>query len=198
MPEYTPDPTDAVVDGISVVLKGVYRDSAGEAIDAFGLAIDWDHVEPMAQTYAETHGAELVGRHKIGNRFVENPNARWAITDTQRERVNELLQEAVDKGWSMDRFADRLTESGLFERERAEMIARTETAIAQNKGQTDAMRAAGVDRVYVYDGDEDDECQEADGSIWTIDHAAANPTSHPNCVRAFSAVPDSDTTEPDE
>jgi len=46
-----------------------------------------------------------------------------------------------------------------------------------------------VDAVQVSDGtDFDDACREADGQVWSLDDAAANPLQHPRCTREFAPV----------
>lgn len=64
------------------------------------------------------------------------------------------------------------------------MIARTELSIAQAEGHVEAFREDGVEEVVIYDGDYDEECQEANGQIWTLEEYEAEPIAHPNCVRA--------------
>jgi hypothetical protein len=43
-------------------------------------------------------------------------------------------------------------------------------------------------KVEVFDGDEHEPCRSANGSIWTIEQAEAEPLCHPNGTRAFAAV----------
>lgn len=80
---------------------------------------------------------------------------------------------------------------------KAERIARTETGVAYNSSTVDAYRDGGVSYVLVYDGDYDGECADADGQVWTLDYAEANPLEHPNCVRAFGPVTD-ENAKPDQ
>jgi hypothetical protein len=78
---------------------------------------------------------------------------------------------------------------GSTSESRAGLIARTEIANANNLTGTAAYRDSGlVERVEVFDGTEDDACAAADGQIWTLDEADANPIEHPNCQRAFAPV----------
>lgn len=75
-----------------------------------------------------------------------------------------------------------------FARYRADTIARTETAIEFNHGNVLGMHQAGVQNVEVHDGDDDEECAAANGQVWPVSYALANPVAHPNCSRAFSPV----------
>lgn len=116
------------------------------------------------------------------------------LDQTTREVLKDELQRALedDQGASMTELASNLMDvvgdSAAFSPARALMIARTETAIAYNSGAIAAFRQNGIEQVEVSDGDGDDECAEADGQIWTLDEALAEPIAHPNCVRSFAPV----------
>ncbi len=73
-----------------------------------------------------------------------------------------------------------------YEAYRALRIARSESAIGFNHGNVLGAAQAGFDEVEVIDGTEwDEECREANGQIWSIQKALANPIAHPNCERTF-------------
>lgn len=170
--------------GVAPVLRGSFRDGANDAVEEFELGIDWDLLEPKAGEYAAERGAELVGMKLVDGKWIENPNAEWAIDATTRDATRAFLEDALREGWSYQDFADRLEESGLFGESRAAMIARTELAIAEAQGHVEAFREDGVEEVVIYDGDYDEECQQANGQIWTLEEYESEPIGHPNCVRA--------------
>ena len=64
--------------------------------------------------------------------------------------------------------------------------------IMGNHGTVVASRQAGVTHVEVSDGDDDEACAHANGQVWTLEEALANPVAHPNCTRSFSPVEDPD------
>ena len=198
MPEYLPDWEVLRVTAGRLVphLRVIFGASAHDTIRSEQLGLNWDAVDANALRYARERAGELVGMKwdESAGAWVENPNPRWSITETTRARVNELTDEAVREGWSPQRLQDALEETGLFGEARAEMIARTEVAIAENSGQLRTMGEAGFDRVYVYDGD-CDECAEVDGKVASLAWAEANPLQHPNCVRAFSGAPEDEPIE---
>lgn len=67
------------------------------------------------------------------------------------------------------------------------MLIRTKTANAYNSGSMNKYAEEGVSRVKVFDGVEDDEeCAEANGQIWSLRYAMNNVIEHPNCRRAFA------------
>lgn len=168
--EYVPDvPTEAEMEKIRTTLRLAFLHAGEDAIDQFELPVAFNAADAEAVSYASNRGAELV----------------TMITRTQREDVAALVEAAISAGWSPQHFASELRSRFTFSKARASMIARTETAIAYNRGKTSTYRMANISYVYVYDGDYDEECQLANGSIWTLADAEANPIEHPNCKRTF-------------
>jgi hypothetical protein len=180
-----PDPSITFIDDVAGALQTIYGAAASDAAKTVE-GISFDYLDEMAEKYGKERGGELVGMKNIDGKWVPNPNAEWVVSETTRERTNELLQQAMDEGWSPQKFSEALEESGLYGEARADMIARTEVAIAQNYGQVETYSAAGVTEVYVFDGDEDTECSEANGQTWSVEDALDKPTAHPNCTRSFS------------
>src|ERR1035437_6087777 len=120
-----------------------------------------------AAAYGETRGGDLI----------------TDIDSTTQDRVQEIIANGVRDSLSDKEVADKLTP--LFGGDRADLIARTEMATAWNLGVVNTLKDAGEEYVFVTDGDSDEECQNADGEIWTLEEAEANPLEHPNCVREF-------------
>lgn len=125
----------------------------------------------------------LIG--KLGARIVD-------IDDTTRNAVADAVATARERGYSAAEIVNGVPDEGFagirdmgaFGDARAEMIARTELANAENVGQVAAWRETGiVTAVKIIDGDQDEPCAEANGAEWTLDEFEANPTSHPNCTR---------------
>lgn len=65
----------------------------------------------------------------------------------------------------------------------ADRIARTETAVAFNRGSSNLMREAGIHEVDIVDGEEDEACASANGEVWTLEQYESDPIEHPNCTR---------------
>lgn len=120
------------------------------------------------------------------------------IDDTTREWVNDTIGDAIasDEGATVSDLASTLSDaaanSRAFDPSRALTIARTEMAIAYNHGAALGYKQAGIEQVEVSDGDGDDECAAADGEIWSIEDALANPIEHPNCTRSFASYVEDD------
>lgn len=105
-----------------------------------------------------------------------------------RERIAEVIEQGIRDGLGMAELGKAIRESTAFDELRAETIARTETAVALNTAAIESYREYDVSEVEVSDGDVDDPCAEANGSIWSLTEALDNPISHPNCTRDFAPL----------
>lgn len=120
------------------------------------------------------------------------------LSATTMELVKEELHKVLEEGAGeaiqeqAERLATAVQGSAAFSPARSLMIARTERAVAENYGTLLVAKQNGIEKFEVSDGDQDDECAEADGQIWTLDECLAEPTAHPNCTRAFAPVLDDD------
>jgi hypothetical protein len=137
----------------------------------------------------------------IGSFNLKNENVRKAITrlsgqrmkdiaDTTKADLTRLLEGIYDRDKipGTDEIRREIQKAGIeTSKYRAERIARSELAIATNAGTTASYREAGIEKVTVLDGDDDEDCSSVDGTVQTIEWAEENPIAHPNCVRAFSA-----------
>lgn len=146
-------------------------------------------VNEQAVEYADDRAAEMVGKRELSDgTLVDNPDAEWRIDDATRELIRADVSQAVDEGWSNDRLARELAGSYAFSEERAETIARTETAFADVAGNMSAYRASGLvsQKQWVAAADCCDECQDLDGEVVAIDDdfpgdGGDGPPLHPNC-----------------
>jgi hypothetical protein len=163
-------------------LSQTYRDlvqTAGKAAAA-SAGGTWDFQDPFLSRWMTRY---------VGERIVQ-------LERTTKVRVAALIRKTFDEAPStalhdLSRLVLDAVQAEFvaYEGWRAMRIARTERAIAANHGTIFGYVQAGVEEVEVSDGVEDDDCKEANGQIWTVARAIANPLAHPNCVRAFSAVP---------
>ena len=156
-------------------------------------------VNERAVEYAQARAAELVGmrRDALGN-LVANPNAQWQITDSTREMIRADVTKAIEEGWSNDKLAKALKDAYGFSGDRATMIARTETSIAQKAGAMEGYRASGVVESKQWLTAEDDlveeDCQEnADAGVIALEDDFPNGDfPHPNCRCSIAPVVDFD------
>lgn len=134
---------------------------------------------------------DLSIRDQIGRRIV-------AINEVTRARVEGIVAQGVERGLSPAKIARGTKEfDGIRSyvaqtyKNRARVIALTETANAYNLGQVQGYRAAGVEKVRIFDGDgcgwrSHDDPDGAAGSIRTLEEAEYQPTAHPNCQRSWA------------
>ena len=167
------------------------KDSSAGVTIAPGFVNDW------SLQYAMDRGAELVGmKYDAAGNLIENPDAQWAISDDTRAGVQRMLEQAISDGWTLDEFADALTDSYAFSSDRADMIARTETRLADSKGTLAGWKESGVVEKKVWLVSNDgccDDCQENadEGEIALDDDFPSGddaPPAHPNCRCVVSPV----------
>lgn len=173
------------VAGIQVgeVLDGATPDEAREAVN-FNL------VNEDAVDYAEARGAEMVGKRLVDGELVDNPDARYVITDGTRDALRSLIQDSLLEGWSSQQLADQIEDSEAFGYDRSFKIARTEMRFANSRGTIDAWQASGRVDTKEWSTAQDDKVEEtceanADaGAIGLNDVFPSGddaPPAHPNC-----------------
>jgi hypothetical protein len=142
------------------------------------LSIDIPGTDPRALEYAQARAGELIGT---------GPDPAYALDEATRQMLHDTLVEQFEQGpQSIPDLSSVIRNNYAFSKSRATTIARTETGNAYNKGTVVRCRENGFEKVYVFDGDSDGECAEADGQIWSVDYADEHLLQHPNCVRVFS------------
>jgi hypothetical protein len=171
-------------------LADVAIEAGQTGLDQVGIDIKAviNRVNSIAANYAETRAAEMVGMRWDDGKLVQNPNAKWAISDTTRDRLRTIAQQAFEDETSMQELVDRILAADAFSESRAEMIARTEVAMAQGRGNLAGWKASGlVEEVsWILSADHDPllscNCQEnADHGPFPIDELPDFP-DHPNCM----------------
>lgn len=140
------------------------------------LEASWTLASSQAGTWARQHAASLVTGIDLETRrrlagVIADAMEAVDVTDEQlRGQIRDLFDEMSDS--------------------RARLIARTERSTAANMGNLAGYRSFGGSYVEVHDGITNDAaCAAANGQIWPIAKAEANPLEHPNCGRSFSHVP---------
>jgi hypothetical protein len=156
----------------------------GEEAIAFGLT------DEAAIAYAEERAAEMVGMRRLEDgTLIPNPNAEWQITEALRKQINATVSRAVEEGWTGKRLAEELGESGELWRTRADMVARSEVAIAVNAGAAKTYEEAGIESVTILDGPgcledgHDDKQAGVNGETWSLEKFREYPIGHPHCRR---------------
>lgn len=149
----------------------------------------WTRVLDRVQDEMRDRGARLVGKRMLADgRVIDNPNPEWAITETTRENLRGLLNQAIDEGWTAQKIQADIIDSESFSPARALTIARTEAAFARAKGAHIGAQEAGMKLKEWLASDEQtcEECESnaAQGQI-PIDNEFDSgddcPPAHPNC-----------------
>ena len=184
-----------IIGDVEETLKKMGKDGADMAYLQIGGVADDESIVSTSDAgtvdYAKRRAAELVGmRYNEDGDLVENPDARWAITDSTRDMLRSTLVDAIEEGWSNDKLADEIKNNFAFSSSRAEMIARTEIKRADTQGSLEAYKSSGLvqgkESLLSFDYDDDDECQDnADAGVIPLDEPFPSgddaPPYHPNC-----------------
>lgn len=180
-----------LMEDAQALLQEITHQGAGAALDQLGFVDDESivsQVNARAVAYARDRSAEMVGKKWVGDILVDNPNAEWRIDEATRELLRADVTAAMEEGWSNDKLAEALEQNYAFSEERAETIARTETAFADVQGNLDAYRESGQvqGKRWIVGDDCCDECYELDGEEVGLEEEFPNgggdaPPLHPNC-----------------
>ena len=181
---------DDAVEALSDIAQyGAYRAMGQVGISGKDMTklVDEDAVK-----WAQERSAEMVGKKFIDGELVDNPNAKWAITDSTREYLRSTVGNAVEEGWSPQKLAKEIADKPDMWKDRADNIARTELANAHTNGNLIGWRNSGVvaGKQSLRTGNEDakdDVCQEnADAGVIPVDDVFPSgddgPPYHNNCV----------------
>lgn len=155
-------------------IKTAFGLGASDAADTLGVKVSFA-IDANQEALAAVN-ARLVGLSE-------------ALQSTTVEDVTRVIKDGLAAG--ADNATIRAGLSDLFDGYqdwRLDRISRTETTNAYNIGSIGQYKDAGVSQVQVSDGDGDEPCAEANDAIWSMDEAAMNPSSHPNCTRSFDPI----------
>jgi SPP1 gp7 family putative phage head morphogenesis protein len=183
--------------GLSDVVEPIIRRAAEDGAVAALLQVMPDpavgmvtNIRSRAVKWAHYRAAEMVGMKWVGGELIQNPAAEWQITEGTREMIRAQVVEAMQNGDSVQELAGRLKESHAFSNTRAQTIARTETAMADNMGNLIGWAETGLVAGKRWITAEDDKVSEicnTNGKMGVIGlhehfaHDGMTPPAHPNC-----------------
>jgi hypothetical protein len=178
-----------------VVRETAKRTLASLSIDDVDL---FDLVQEDALAWSKQRAAEMVGKkYTKDGRLINNSNAKWAITDSTRDGLRDLISNAYAEGIDVTQLAQQIEDSYLFSPSRAQMIARTELAQADSQTTLIAWKESGVvsgkQSILGSEHDEaafDCDCAEiADEGVIDLEDSFLGeyfaPPYHPNCICAL-------------
>ncbi len=97
------DEIDKILDGWKKLarqsetpLEFVCTEAAEDLVEGFAVssAVDFSVLNEAAFNYAKARAAEMVGMKWSNGEMIPNPSARWAITDTTRDKLRQLISRA--------------------------------------------------------------------------------------------------------
>ena len=134
------------------------------------VAISWDLLDPKVVQAAIARGGAMISSN---------------IMTTTKDRIQEKVVQAIQRGDSIGKLKQDIIDAGIFSDSRAEMIARTETAIAAIEGRQQTMIETMPDgmKEWILSPDACVECEPFGGVIIPIDEdfEEGDPPLHPNC-----------------
>tara|TARA_R110000751_G_C13662197_1_gene469293 strand:+ start:97 stop:834 length:738 start_codon:yes stop_codon:yes gene_type:complete len=171
-----------------------------EVSDVDGYDWNWiakyedEIVDELTQAYTTAFTTELATLPEV---TVQRLAAEWArvqsgelighVSGATKGRVGDIIAKAVQEGASIQSTTKQIRDDYIFSKQRARVVARTETAFALGQGQKGAAIAQGRDeKRWTTSGDIDDVCLENEAAGWI---AIADPfpsehdtvPAHPNC-----------------
>lgn len=159
-----------------------------------------------ALTEAEFLATPLMPTHELAVRYAQaragellSASGRLSVSVTTRERVRELVTEAIKNGDSLRTLKNALRQDNIFSAGRAETIARTETSTAMGRASIQAYTSNGYEgkewRTSGFDVDNgtDGPCvqNEAAGAVRVHDSFPSGddaPPAHPRCLPGYARV----------
>lgn len=127
----------------------------------------FDAVNREAAALAEARGAELVGKRIVAGVLIDNPDAKWTITEPTREWLRQAITSAFEESMSPDQLGKLIRSNYAFSSARAELIARTEVGnlnVWSHAASALAMGATHKASSLSADHDDDDFCDEAEAA----------------------------------
>ncbi len=167
-----------------------------------------DQVNDEAVKIAKERAAELVGKRVLDDRTtIDNPNPQWAITDSTRDMLRNVIANGLEHNIGRDAIIEGIEEAAAFSEERATTIAITEIARANSQAALTTYQGARsigvkVKKEWIVASDEKvcDDCSDnADAGPIDLDDAFPSgddaPPGHPDCRCALSPVVEDDDDE---
>lgn len=194
-------------ESLAMELANPYEDSAlsGVQIGALQMNVDdagmLNSINQQASDWARERAAELVGMamDEEGT-LIPNPNAKWAITDTTRQDLRDIVADSFIGNTDWEDFKTNikaaLESSRTFSDARAEMIARTEMGRAQGGSTWQVWKKSGLVTTLLWEATGPDPCvlclmndqQEVPFGKAFPSGAYSTLDSHPNCQCQVRAV----------
>lgn len=160
---------------IGPLLEQIVKDGVRQGFMQAGVVDDIDRLLTLTNDFAVRYGRER------GSALITD------ISESTRNMIRNDIAAALESGASNDVLAAVLQRGYAFSPERAEMIARTETAFADVEGNIEAYKQSGQvsGKQWITGAGCCELCDELDGKIVPLDKpfpgGRNGPPLHPNC-----------------
>lgn len=184
---------DDIYDDVVSDLSAAYEISGLEAVSALHLdrVQEATIVNTSAVAYAQKRGAEMIGKRLVDGELVDNPNAKFVISETTREDIKDIIEYAFEKKIELSEIQELIKESGSFSAKRASLISKTEIALAQVQGNLSVWKNSGIVQSVniLLSGSHpiEDVCDELVAKGPYPIHAVPMIPAHPHCQCIISA-----------
>ena len=140
--------------------------------------------------HADRQPEEDIDVEDIVATVVHRPDGVRSILRTIKQRVvNKIKETREADGERADYNSAVRAAITDWSNSQVVTIADSEATEAYNEAVLTTLESVGEEKVYVTDGDEDDEpCILANGQVWDISFARQNRKEHPRCRRAFLSL----------
>jgi SPP1 gp7 family putative phage head morphogenesis protein len=111
------------------------------------------------------------------------------LQKTTLRKVNKIIRKGIKEGWSIIKIRQELEATGVFDRNRADLIARTEVAYALNAGTLEYLHSQGIEKFKIDTAD--NACPVCKGLAeweYTFKEAKGLLPVHPRCRCVWVAV----------
>lgn len=193
---------DDMIDATRGDLESMGRDSGRVALAQVGVLDNdelVDQVSERAVDYATQRSAALVGKRVLPDgTIIDNPDAKWSITETTRSSIRDTIAGGLRDNIGSDAIVSALETSYAFSPERADMVSRTEIAMANSDAAMSGYRSAAavgvnVKKQWILGPEPCEICigNADDGAIGLDDTFSSgddNTPAHPNCECAVVAI----------
>ena len=134
------------------------------------VSISWNLIDNNIVNFARARATEMIS----GN-----------IRETTLNRIQEKVVQSLQRGGSIGELKQEIMNSGILDEARAEMIARTETAISAIQGRQETMKEVLPNgfKQWLLAPDACEECEAYGDVVVPIDEdfPEGDPPLHPNC-----------------
>jgi SPP1 gp7 family putative phage head morphogenesis protein len=180
----------AHVDTIINDMQGEAQNAiAGVTLKSYQQGQNYGHYLLKPYAPGETGAPFTIGKHDqhlVDLLTQQGLTSIQGVTDDVRKEIGRVLGEGLLAGEGIDGLTKRLQDSiNGFDWKRSELIARTETVAALNRGAMERFKNRGIKSYYWLSCRDDHtcwECQALDGTEFPVDAPTSRlPPLHPRC-----------------